>query len=153
MRLCLRAAGEAARSGEAPIGAAVTVGGELLCATSNLRENIADPLGHAEIRAIATAARLLNRWRLEECTLYVTLEPCLMCSGAILQARVGRVVYGCSDPKAGAVESLYQCLSDPRLNHRPEVTSGVLATDCSKILTDFFRDLRKKKARGSSAPK
>ncbi|MEZ6113001.1 MAG: nucleoside deaminase [Pirellulaceae bacterium] len=107
------------------------------------RETLHDPTAHAEMLAITQAAEAVGDWRLEGCTLYVTLEPCPMCAGAILQARIPRVVYGATDPKAGAVESLFQLLEDRRLNHRAEVTSGVLAGPCGEILTEFFRAQRR----------
>jgi tRNA(adenine34) deaminase len=104
----------------------------------NLRESRHDPLAHAESMALRQASQNLGRWRLSGCTLYVTLEPCVMCAGAIVLSRIDRVVFGATDPKAGAVQSLYTILSDTRLNHRPEVTGGVLAAECSAVLKEFF---------------
>ena len=126
--------------------------GTKVAEAGNLKEACQDALGHAEVRAIQFACQTLGRWRLEDCTLYVTLEPCVMCAGAIIHARVGRVVYGTIDPKAGAVESLYQILDDSRLNHSPIVNSGVLASECSHQLRDFFRGLRQKRAPKRSDP-
>ena len=126
--------------------------GTKVAEAGNLKEACQDALGHAEVRAIRLACQNLGRWRLEDCTLYVTLEPCLMCAGAMIHARIGRVVYGTIDPKAGAVESLYQVLADSRLNHSPVVDSGVLASECSHQLRDFFRELRQKRAVKRSDP-
>jgi tRNA(adenine34) deaminase len=108
----------------------------------NLRETYQDPTAHAERVALTLAGRALGSWRLEGCTLYVTLEPCAMCAGAIILSRVDRLVYGATDPKAGACESLYRLIDDPRFNHRPAVTAGVLADDCGELLTRFFRARR-----------
>lgn len=135
-------ADQAAQAGEIPVGAVIVCNGELVAESSNLKEANQDPLGHAEIIVIQAASKALGRWRLSGCTLYVTLEPCTMCSGAIIHARLDRVVYGATDPKAGAVRSLYQILNDPRLNHTPEVVSGVLEQECSEQLKSFFRRLR-----------
>ena len=146
MQRALAHAAKAAAAGEVPVGA-ILVGHDpsgdaaldrLIAESANLKEAEFDPLGHAEIRVLQAASRELGRWRLHGCTLYVTLEPCVMCAGAIIHSRVDRVVYGAPDPKAGAVESLFQILSDPRLNHRPVVTPGVLAAECGEILTRFF---------------
>jgi len=123
---------------EVPVGAVIVHEGQVIAAAHNGREQLRDPTAHAEMIAITQAAASLNSWRLEGCTLYVTLEPCPMCAGAILQARIGTVVYGAADPKAGAVSSLFQLLSDSRLNHRTEVVEGVMAEPCGQILTDFF---------------
>ncbi len=138
MALALREAERAASQGEVPVGAVLTLGHEVIVRAHNERERSWDPTSHAELLAMSRAGPTLERWRLSDCTLYVTLEPCLMCAGAIVNARVGRVVYGARDPKAGAVESLFAVLADPRLNHRPEVTRGVLASECSAILKSFF---------------
>lgn len=143
LREALRQAAEAAAAGEVPVGAIIVAEGRVLAAARNERESLRDPTAHAEMIAITQAAQALNAWRLEGCTLYVTLEPCPMCAGAIVQARIPRVVYGAADPKAGAVDSLYQILTDDRLNHRVEVSSGVLAAECGQVLTDFFRARRK----------
>jgi tRNA(adenine34) deaminase len=147
MRLALDEARTAAAAGEIPVGAIVVTNGSVLAHAHNLREERQSALAHAEILAIEAASVRLKSWRLEECTIYVTLEPCIMCVGAILQARIARLVFGCLDPKAGAVESLYRLCEDVRLNHRLPVTRGVLAEDCSRILSDFFSDLRKTKQR------
>jgi tRNA(adenine34) deaminase len=142
MRVALGLAQKAAGLGEVPVGA-VLVGPEgLLSQGANRRETLHTPLGHAELMALHKAAKSVKNWRLEDTTLYVTLEPCLMCAGAILQARVGRVVFGTMDPKAGAVYSLYQTFQDPRLNHQVEFTSGVLANECAELLQDFFKARR-----------
>lgn len=138
MRLALREAQRAIAHEDVPIGALVVYAGEVLGAAHNERELRADPTAHAEIIALREASRALRTWRLLDCTLYVTLEPCAMCAGAIVLARVPRVVYGATDPKAGAAGSVLDVLSEPRLNHRPEVVSGVLAPDCGQLLTDFF---------------
>lgn len=153
MNLALEAAKAASIRGEVPVGAVLVdfdtdsaVGKAMpnvVATSSNLKESNQDPLGHAEIRVIREACERLGRWRLTGCTLYVTLEPCVMCAGALVHSRVDRVVYGAKDPKAGAVESLYQILSDTRLNHRPEVTSGVCADECGRILKEFFAAKRK----------
>jgi tRNA(adenine34) deaminase len=145
MRRALELAADAGRRGEIPIGAVVVQGAEIIAEASNLKETNGDPLGHAEVLAIRAAAERLGRWRLSGCTLYVTLEPCTMCAGAIVHARVDRVVYAATDPKAGAVRSLYEILSDARLNHSPTVTAGVLESDASAQLKDFFRALRSSK--------
>ena len=123
---------------EVPVGAIIVRDGHVLAAAHNGREQLRDPTAHAEMVAITQAAAALESWRLEGCTLYVTLEPCPMCAGAILQARISTVVYGADDPKAGAVNSLYRLLDDQRLNHRADVVRGVMAEPCGQILTDFF---------------
>lgn len=128
---------------EVPVGAVIVHDGQVIAAARNGREELRDPTAHAEMVAITQAAAARNSWRLEGCTLYVTLEPCPMCAGAILQARLPRVVYGADDPKAGAVRSLYQLLEDDRLNHRVEIVSGVMAEPCGQILTDFFAAKRR----------
>lgn len=128
--------------GEVPIGAVIVRDGSIVGAGYNLRERDRDPTAHAEMIAIRDASDKLQSWRLLGCTLYVTLEPCPMCAGAILQSRVERVVYGASDPKAGCVGTLMDLLQDPRFNHVSPWTSGVLQEQCSSMLTDFFRKLR-----------
>ena len=142
MRMALDEAHRAADEGEVPVGAVIVCRGRVVAAAHNQRETLRDPTAHAEMIAITQAAEALGAWRLEGCTLYVTLEPCPMCAGAIVQARVPRVVYGANDPKAGAAESLYTLLSDARLNHRCDLQSGVLATECGAVLTEFFRRRR-----------
>ncbi len=138
MRLALEQAQAALAADEVPVGAVIVRGERVIAAAHNQREMLRDPTAHAEMIAITQAAESLRDWRLEGCTLYVTLEPCPMCAGAILQARLPLVVYGATDPKAGAVNSLYQLLSDARLNHRCQVIPGVLALPCGEILTQFF---------------
>lgn len=144
MRRALELASAAAAMGETPVGAVVadTATGEIIAGAHNRRETDHDPAAHAELIAIRDAAKRLGDWRLTGCTLAVTLEPCPMCAGLIVQARLGRLVYGAADPKAGAVESLYALCSDPRLNHRIEPVAGVLAEESSQLLRDFFRQLR-----------
>jgi tRNA(adenine34) deaminase len=143
MAQALKLAQTAGQMGEVPVGA-VLIGpdGQLVSEAFNRREIDRSPTAHAELRVLEKAATVLGRWRLTGCTLYVTLEPCVMCAGAIVLARVDRVVYGTKDLKAGACESLFQILADPRLNHRPRVDSGVLASECGQILSDFFRERR-----------
>jgi tRNA(adenine34) deaminase len=142
MRLALAEAQVAQEEGEVPIGAVITHAGQVIAAAHNQREQLHDPTAHAEMIAITQAAESLGSWRLDGCTLYVTLEPCPMCAGAILQARVPLLVYGATDPKAGAVDTLYQLLRDPRLNHRSQSVSQVLAEECGQILTRFFQQQR-----------
>ncbi|MBB4699853.1 tRNA(adenine34) deaminase [Sphaerisporangium siamense] len=144
MRLALDEAVRAGRRGEVPVGAVVLgPDGAVLAAAGNERESAADPTAHAEIIALRGAARALGRWRLSGCTLVVTLEPCTMCAGAAVLARVARIVYGAVDEKAGAAGSLWDVVRDRRLNHRPEVLLGVLAEDCSAVLAEFFADRRR----------
>lgn len=150
MLLAIEEAKKAAALKEVPIGAIVVYQGEVIGRGYNLREQKQDPLLHAEILAIREAANYLGSWRLEECTLYVTLEPCPMCAGAILQARVPQLVYGTKDPKAGCVDSLYRLLSDERFNHQTMVIDGVLQETCSQLLRTFFQSLREKKKRNKA---
>ena len=145
MRLAIEEARKAEALGEVPIGAVIVKDGEVIARAHNLRETSQNAVTHAELSAIQEACQETGSWRLEETTLYVTLEPCPMCSGAILQSRIPRVVYGARDPKGGCVDSLYRLLNDPRFNHECEVTEGVLADECGAILTNFFRSLREKK--------
>lgn len=142
MQMALQQADLAARSDEVPVGAVIVREGSIIAAAHNQREMLRDPTAHAEMIAITQAAEAVGGWRLEDCILYVTLEPCPMCAGAILQARIPVVVFGALDPKAGAVSSLYEMLNDTRLNHRCEVVSGVLQDRCGQILTEFFRQRR-----------
>lgn len=142
MRAALAEAEAAFAEEEVPVGAIIVHGERILAAAHNQRETLHDPTAHAEMIAITQAAEALQSWRLEDCTLYVTLEPCPMCAGAILQARIPTIVYGAHDSKAGAVQSLYQLLSDTRLNHRSQIVPGVLANECGEILTRFFRQQR-----------
>ena len=143
MLRALEMASQAAVADEVPVGAVIIdARGRMIAAAHNQREQLRDPTAHAEMIAITQAAEAMGDWRLEGCSLYVTLEPCPMCAGAILLGRVPRVVYGATDPKAGACQSLYTLLQDPRLNHRCEVVSGVLADRSSAMLTEFFRRKR-----------
>ena len=138
MRLALREAEAALAHDDVPIGAVVVRDGELAGAGHNERELRQDPTAHAEILALREASRAVGSWRLLDCVLYVTLEPCAMCAGAIVLARVGRVVFGALDPKAGACGSVLNVIDEPRLNHRPEVAGGVLADECAGLLRAFF---------------
>jgi tRNA(adenine34) deaminase len=142
MRLALREAERALEHEDVPIGAVVVRGGEVVAAAHNERELRQDPSAHAEIIALREAARAAGTWRVLDAVLYVTLEPCAMCAGAIVLARVPRVVYGASDPKAGACGSVIDILGEPRLNHRPEVAGGLLAQECGALLSDFFASRR-----------
>jgi tRNA(adenine34) deaminase len=143
MRLALDEAAAALPSGDVPVGALVLdPAGTVLGRGHNVREAEGDPTGHAEIRALREAAAAVGEWRLAGCTLVVTLEPCTMCAGALVLARVERLVYGAEDPKAGAVGSLWDVVRDRRLNHRPEVVGGVLAAECAEPLRAFFRTHR-----------
>ena len=142
MRRALELAREAEAIGEVPVGALVVHQGRIISRAYNLRETLRDPTAHAECLALALAGRSLGRWRLDGCTLYVTLEPCSMCAGAIGLSRIDRLVYGALDPKAGACRSLYRLIDDPRLNHRVLQTSGVLAEECGHLLSHFFANLR-----------
>lgn len=143
MQEALREAEQAYREDEVPVGAVILHRGRVVARAHNQREQLKDPTAHAEMLAITQAAAAVGSWRLEDCTLYVTLEPCPMCAGAILQARIPVVVYGAADGKAGAVDTLYQLLGDSRLNHRCDVIPGVLADQCGAILTRFFADKRR----------
>lgn len=145
MKSALAAAEEAARREEVPVGAVIVQAGEIVGRGFNCREERQTPLGHAEIIAIEEASRTLGSWRLDQCDIYVTLEPCIMCMGAILQARMRKLVFACPDPKAGAVESLYRLCEDQRLNHQLPATGGVLAAECSALLAKFFTRLRARK--------
>lgn len=142
MAMALQEAEAAAQIGETPVGAVVVCEGAVVARAGNRRESYHDPTAHAEILAMREAAKKLGRWRLTDCTVYVTLEPCAMCAGALVSARVGRLVYGASDPKAGYVGSLGDLSNDERLNHRYEVISGVLADESSSLLKAFFEGLR-----------
>lgn len=145
MNLAIEEARKAAAMGEVPIGAIIVHKNEVIASAYNLRETTQNATTHAELLAIQEACAKIGSWRLEETTLYVTLEPCPMCAGAILQSRIPRVVYGARDMKAGCVDSLYSLLNDTRFNHVCEVTEGVLAETCGNLLTTFFRELRLKK--------
>ena len=142
MRLALREAERALEHEDVPIGAVVVRDGEVVAAGHNERELRQDPTAHAEVIALREAARLAGTWRVLDAVLYVTLEPCAMCAGAIVLARVPRVVYGASDPKAGACGSVLDVLGEPRLNHRPEVDAGLLAEECGEMLSEFFASRR-----------
>ena len=148
MRLALSQAREAAEAGDVPVGAVIYHDGELIAKARNQREELQDPTAHAEIVAITQAANALGSWRLEDCEMYVTLEPCAMCAGAIVLARLPRLVYGAADPKAGACGSALDVLGCPKLNHRVNVRTGVLAEECGEVLTSFFRARRRGGAGG-----
>jgi tRNA(adenine34) deaminase len=143
MRLALEEARRAALHGDVPVGAVVVVDGKVVARGHNEREKQSDPTVHAELIAIKEAALALGAWRLENATLVVTLEPCPMCAGALIAARMGGLVFGATDPKAGACGSLYNLCADPRLNHELPVTGGVLAEECGALLSEFFATLRK----------
>lgn len=145
MKKALQLAIKAGSLGEVPVGAVIVHEGKLVSSARNRREELKSPLGHAEMLALHGASRKLKTWRLSDCTMYVTLEPCVMCAGGLWQSRIGRVVFGAHDPKGGALGSLYQIHSDQRLNHRYEVTDGVLADECAQLLKDFFKSRRSKK--------
>ncbi|XKE96347.1 tRNA adenosine(34) deaminase TadA [Metaplanococcus flavidus] len=145
MKLAIEEANKAAAKGEVPIGAVIVRDGEVIARAHNLRETTQNAVTHAELLAIQEACEELGSWRLENTILYVTLEPCPMCAGAILQSRIPRVVYGARDVKAGSVDSLYRLLNDERFNHQCEVKENVLADECGGLLTQFFRALREKK--------
>lgn len=138
MHAALAEARAAEQFGDVPVGAVVVLHDRVIARGRNQRELLQDPTAHAEILALTAAAAHVDSWRLEDCTLYVTLEPCVMCAGAIVHARVARLVFGATDPKAGAVGSLYNIPADPRLNHQPQITSGVCADDCGELLRTFF---------------
>jgi len=142
MRLAIREAERASEHADVPVGAVIVRDGEVIASGHNERELRQDPSAHAELLAIREASRALGSWRLLECVLYVTLEPCAMCAGAIVLARLPRVVYGATDPKAGACGSVLDVLGEPRLNHRPEVSGGLLAPECGALLSDFFSSRR-----------
>jgi tRNA(adenine34) deaminase len=144
MEMALEEAALAAAEDEVPVGAViVSFRRGLLARAHNQRELLRDPTAHAEMIAVTQAAQALGSWRLDDCCLYVTLEPCPMCAGAVVQARLPWLVYGCADPKAGACDSLYRIASDPRLNHRAQVVGGVMAERCAAVLTDFFAAKRR----------
>src|SRR5690625_609473 len=145
MRAAMQEADRARELDEVPIGAVIVHDGEIIAAGHNLRETSQSTLSHAELIAIQKANKKIGSWRLEDCTLYVTLEPCPMCAGAIIQSRIKRVVYGASDPKAGCAGTLMNLLNVNQFNHQADVTKGVLESKCSIMLRDFFRELRKRK--------
>jgi tRNA(adenine34) deaminase len=145
MREALVEAAKAQTRGEVPVGAVAVLDGAVIGRGHNLRETSRDPSAHAELTAMRAAAAYLGSWRLVNVDIYVTLEPCPMCAGALVNARVQRLFYGADDPKAGAVRSLYQLVEDARLNHRVEVVSGILADDCGAVLRAFFANIRRKR--------
>jgi tRNA(adenine34) deaminase len=142
MKLAIEQAQIAEENGDVPIGAIIVYENQIIGRAYNQREQLQDPTAHAEIISLTQAAAFLESWRLHGCTMYVTLEPCTMCAGAMVLARIERLVYGCDDPKTGAVKSLYNIVNDDRLNHTINVTSGVLAEECSELLQQFFRRRR-----------
>lgn len=142
MEIALFEAELAYKEREIPVGAVIVIDGKVIAKAHNKKESLKDPTAHAEMLAIRDASNLLDNWRLNNATLYVTKEPCPMCAGAIINARIKRVVYGCPDPMGGAVESLYKMLSDDRLNHQVEILSGILKEDCELILKTFFEEIR-----------
>lgn len=142
MEEALLEAQKAEAIGEVPIGAVIVKNNEIIAKGHNLKERLKDPTAHAEIIAIKEASQKLGTWRLNDCTLYVTLEPCQMCTGAIIQARIGHVVFGTRDPKAGCIVSLFNLLDDQRFNHNPSYTEGINEEECSLILKNFFLNLR-----------
>ena len=144
MRIALEEAGRAVGHDDVPVGAVVVRGDEVIAARHNERELTADPTAHAEILALRDASHAIGRWRLDECTLVVTLEPCVMCAGAIVNARLRHLVYGAADPKAGAAGSCFDLVHHPILNHRVTTTTGVLADDCGRLLVDFFAARRRR---------
>ncbi len=144
MKEAMKQAKKALRLGEVPIGCVIVYQDKIIGRGYNRRKTDKNTLSHAELNAIRKASKVMGDWRLEECTLYVTLEPCQMCSGAIIQARIPRVVMGCMNPKAGCAGSIFNLLQVPQFNHQAEITSGVLEEECSRLLKDFFADLRKR---------
>jgi tRNA(adenine34) deaminase len=143
MGFALAEAEKAAAADETPIGAVLVVNGEIVASAHNMREALQDPIAHAETIVLREASARLNRWRLTDATIYVTLEPCLMCAGALVLARINRLVYGCPDPKAGALGSLYDVVREGRLNHTYTITAGVREEECRQVLKQFFEKLRK----------
>lgn len=143
MQMALAEAQQALAEDEVPVGTVIVYEDRVIASAHNQREQLHDPTAHAEMIAITQAAESLSSWRLDGCRIYVTLEPCPMCAGAILQARIPQLIYGAADPKGGAVHSLYDLLDDSRLNHQTQVTSNVLAEPCGRILTEFFQQQRR----------
>ena len=143
MRMAIESAHIAELNGDVPIGAVITFEESIIAKAYNQREQLKDPTAHAEIIALTQASEFIKSWRLQGCTIYVTLEPCPMCAGALVLARLDRLVYGCDDPKTGACSSLYNIVQDERLNHRLDVTKGVLENQCSQLVQDFFKKRRK----------
>jgi tRNA(adenine34) deaminase len=144
MRIAIEAAKTAEENGDVPIGAVIVHNDQIIAKAYNQREQLQDPTAHAEIIALTQAAAALGNWHLHDCTMYVTLEPCCMCAGALVLSRIEKLVYGCEDPKAGACGSLYNIVQDKRLNHRLQITSGVLNSKCGMLLDDFFQKKRDK---------
>lgn len=142
MKLAIDQAFIAADNGDVPVGTVIVFEGIVIAKAHNQRQLLNDPTAHAEIIALTQAAEAVGNWRLNGCTIYVTLEPCPMCAGALVMARIDRLVFGCEDPKAGACGSLYNIVQDQRLNHNMEITSGVLETECGQVLSDFFKTRR-----------
>lgn len=147
MNLAIEEAKKAQQLGEVPIGAIIVKDDEIIARAHNLRETAQQPTAHAEHIAIERASKVVGSWRLEDCTLYVTLEPCVMCAGAIVMSRIPKVVFGAMDPKGGCSGSLMNLLEEPRFNHRASVITGVLENDCGDLLRNFFRELRAKKSK------
>lgn len=143
MREAMRLAGEAMRAGEVPVGAVVVSGGQIIGRGCNAPISSCDPAAHAEIRALRDAGQSSGNYRLNDCTLYVTLEPCVMCAGAIMHARIARVVFGAPDPKTGACGSVVDLFAEPKLNHHAQIEGGVLREECAALLTGFFRERRR----------
>ena len=152
MSLAIAAAHEAERLGDVPIGCVIVHDGKVIATAHNRRELDQDPLAHAELLALHTAAKAMGSWRLENCALYVTLEPCPMCAGAIILSRVADVYYGASDPKAGCCGSLMNLLADTRFNHQPKLVPGLLAEECGDLLTSFFKGIRERRRAQSLSP-
>lgn len=144
MRIALKEAQNAVILDEVPVGAVIVKDGKILAKGHNLREKSNDPTSHAEINAIRKACKKLNSWRLEGATIYVTIEPCSMCAGTLLQCRIGRIVYGASDPKGGAIESSLELFNAKNINHHPEILGGVLKEECSQLISSYFKSKRKK---------
>ncbi len=149
MKAAIDQAKIAEENGDVPIGAVIVYKNRIIAKAYNQREQLQDPTAHAEIIALTQAAAFLENWHLHDCTIYVTLEPCPMCAGALVLARIDRLVYGCDDPKTGAVKSLYNITTDDRLNHKIKVTPGILADDCSSLLQEFFTRRRKQNKNSS----
>ncbi|SUM74203.1 tRNA adenosine(34) deaminase TadA [Staphylococcus hominis] len=152
MKCAIEEAKKARQLGEVPIGAVIVKDNDIISRAHNLRETLQQPTAHAEHLAIEWAAKVIGSWRLEDCTLYVTLEPCVMCAGTVVMSRIPRVVYGAMDPKGGCSGSLMDLLQQPQFNHRAIVEQGVLEEACSNLLRQFFRDLRAKKVKRNTSP-
>lgn len=144
MRIALKEAQKAALLDEVPVGAIIVKDDKILARGHNLREKTNDPTSHAEVNVVRKASKKLNSWRLEDCTIYVTVEPCSMCAGTLLQCRIGRIVYGAKDPKGGAIESSLELFNSKNINHHPEIMGGVLQKECSSIISEYFRAKRNK---------